>query len=241
MRRNLAIITTIVVILLLLVLLNAASYIPTSKPEDSEYKPNRSSFNARATGTLALYELLQDKGYKVVRWRDKLNALNSKRIDKPTTFILIGKPLIEPSREDMRDLLSWVFGGGTLVIIDRHPPLDLLPSPEHWKLSYDVKVEPSFNSQTTTENLTTGVTPIVPVQPTLLTVNVESILPSIYGARLQLIENKVPTKDDSDTLGDPKPIPPKLPQPQYHQQMNYSTQIWLHHLLFIFQMNMDPY
>jgi len=45
--------------------LNAASYVKVEQPPDSEQSPDRSTFNSGATGTRALYDLLQEAGYQV--------------------------------------------------------------------------------------------------------------------------------------------------------------------------------
>ena len=70
MRQRLVIIITLVVVLGVLVLLNAASYVKVEQTPDSEMSPDRSTLNAGATGTRALYDFLHESGYQVARWRE---------------------------------------------------------------------------------------------------------------------------------------------------------------------------
>jgi hypothetical protein len=186
MRRYLALITTIVIVLGLLLLLNAASHVAPDRPTDTEFNQNRSSLNTGTTGTYALYEFLQERGYKVIRWRQRIAALNSKQANRPNTFIIVGSPRVGISPEEMLSLLSWVSGGGRLVIIDRHPPLHQLSFPTGWNLTSSVQIEPTSNFDTSTEDLAANVSPSRPVQPTLLTTHIDSVLPSRYGARFKL-------------------------------------------------------
>ena len=68
MRGRLFIFLTIVVMLAVLVGLNAASYVRVEPEGDSEGAPDRSTLNAGATGTRALYEYLEETGHEVQRW-----------------------------------------------------------------------------------------------------------------------------------------------------------------------------
>ena len=70
MRQRLGIIVTIVLAIAVLVAINSAAYVTEEEKQDSELKPNRSTYNAGATGTRALYDFLNESGYKVMRWRE---------------------------------------------------------------------------------------------------------------------------------------------------------------------------
>ena len=70
MRRYLGIIVTIVIVLAVLVGLNALSFVKLEPPAENERKPLRSSYNAGPTGTRAFYQLLEESGYQVTRWRE---------------------------------------------------------------------------------------------------------------------------------------------------------------------------
>ena len=54
MRQRFAIIITAAVVVALLVALNAASYVSEDQLPDTEFDPDRSTYNAGSTGTRAL-------------------------------------------------------------------------------------------------------------------------------------------------------------------------------------------
>src|SRR5882762_3344899 len=119
MRQQLPIIVTIVIVLGLLILLNAINYVETGEASDSETLPNRSTYNSGATGTRALYDLLNEAGYKVTRWRESPRILLSQARAKVATFVVIGRTLVPFEDEEAKNLLLWVEHGGRLVLIDR--------------------------------------------------------------------------------------------------------------------------
>ena len=55
MRQRLTIILTFVVIIGLLVIINALSHVQQEPEHDSEFTPNRSTYNSGPTGTRALH------------------------------------------------------------------------------------------------------------------------------------------------------------------------------------------
>ena len=79
MRQRITIILTFVVIIGLLVILNSITYVNQEKAEDSEITPNRSTYHAGPTGTRALHDLLNESGYKVIRWRETPQKLLGER------------------------------------------------------------------------------------------------------------------------------------------------------------------
>src|SRR2546421_2930934 len=134
MRQRLAIIITLVVVVGLLILLNAASYVKLEPTNDSEMFPDRSTLNAGATGTRALYDFLHESGYQVARWRESTASLLSFNGPKPQTVVVIGRTLVPISESDSKELLQWVANGGRLVIIDRSPERELLPASGNWNV-----------------------------------------------------------------------------------------------------------
>src|SRR5437764_11066451 len=120
MRQRFGIILTIALVLGLLVVLNAASYVREERTEDSEYSPDRSTYNSGATGTRALYDYLSETGHKVMRWREVTAALLSGK-GRPQTFVIIGETHVPFDRKDAENLLKWVEAGGRLVVVDRRP------------------------------------------------------------------------------------------------------------------------
>jgi hypothetical protein len=181
MRQRLVIIITLVVVVGLLILLNAASYVKLEPTADSEMFPDRSTLNAGATGTRALYDFLHESGYQVARWRESTASLLSFNGPKPATVVVIGRTLVPFSDSDSKELLQWVAGGGRLVIIDRSPDGPLLPASGKWNVGVHLTSFPWTDADPANfEQMTTGVKPVPPSQPTLLVRNVKEILPSRF-------------------------------------------------------------
>src|ERR1051325_9775862 len=127
MRQRLTIILTFVVIIGLLVILNTFSYVKEEKKEDNEIAPNRSTYHSGPTGTRALHDLLNESGYKVIRWRETPQKLLSETGKLVNTFVIIGRTQLEFTGEDAKSLRQWVAKGGRLVVIDRKVDHQLLP------------------------------------------------------------------------------------------------------------------
>src|SRR6267154_6715327 len=93
MRQRLVIIITVAVVLGVLIALNALNYAQPKREPESELAPNRSTYNAGATGTRALYELLSESGYKAARWREPAARLEGEGGTRVGTFVMIGTML----------------------------------------------------------------------------------------------------------------------------------------------------
>lgn len=181
MRQRLVIIITLVVVVGALVLLNAASYVKVEPTADSEMSPDRSTLNAGATGTRALYDFLHESGYQVARWRESTASLLSFNGPKPATIVVIGRPLVPFSDSESKELLHWVENGGRLVIIDRNPVRSLLPASGDWVVGANASSFPWTDGDPTNfEQMTNGVKPVPPSQPTLASHDVTEILPSRF-------------------------------------------------------------
>ncbi len=202
MRQRLVIIITLVVVLGVLVLLNAASYVKVEQTPDSEMSPDRSTLNAGATGTRALYDFLHESGYQVARWRESAASLLSFNGPKPATIVVIGRTLVPFSESESQELLHWVENGGRLVIIDRSPDRSLLPSSGDWTIGAHMTTFPWPDVDATNfEQMTTGVKPVPPSQPTLLARDVAEILPSRFAGTITVATNR---KSDKNSNGKDK-------------------------------------
>lgn len=180
MRQRLGIVITIVVAIGVLLAINSAAYVTEEEQQDSEVAPNRSTYNSGPTGTRALHDLLTESGYKVTRWRETPDRLLSTSGEKVRTFVIVGRSRVPFAEEDAKNLLLWVERGGRLVVIDRRPEEFLLPRSGEWKVTtelidYPVAADPALPDQ-----MTAGVKPVIPAQPTLLTRDVESVMPSRF-------------------------------------------------------------
>ena len=194
MQGRLAIFLTIVVVLIVLVALNAAAYVRVEEEADTELSPNRSTANAGPTGTRALYDFLAQSDYKVVRWTDPVAALLNKSTLKPATFVVVGTLRTQYKEGEAQAVRHWVEEGGRLVIIDRQPDSNLLPSAGIWYVTPELVEYPSPSVRPEdVESMTAGIKAVAPAQPTLLTRDVEQIAPSRFAARLHIISTKAAT------------------------------------------------
>jgi hypothetical protein len=230
MRQRLVIIITVAVVLIVLVALNAASYVRIEKTSDLESKPDRSTYNAGATGTRALYDFLQESGREVMRWTETPDSLLNQQQMQFATFVIVGKTSVPFKKDEAEILLRWVAKGGRLVLVDRRPDNRLFPSPGHWSFSTQVTQYPSGDVQADNPDaMTEGVKPISTGQPTLLTRQVESVMPSRFAGLINFnirVENGTTTnqgvegpsaaRDETDldeTDDAPPPRPGITPSP----------------------------
>jgi hypothetical protein len=196
MRQRLALIITLIIVVIVLIALNAASYVRVEHVADSESSPDRSTFNSGATGTQAFYDFLHESGYSVARWREGASSLLSYNGPKPQTFVIIGELPEAYSNRETREVLEWVASGGRLVIIDRNPDRRLLEGLKNWSINTQnfnypwSELDPNDFGQ-----MTNGVKPLRPAQPTSLARNVDSVMPSRFMGFMTL------------TAGAPKPTP----------------------------------
>ena len=200
MRQRLAIILTFIVIIGLLIILNSVTYLKQEKVQDFELAPNRSTYHNGPTGLRALHDFLSESGYKIIRWRETPKKLLGDSGKLVTTFVVVGQTQIPFSADDGRYLHDWVAAGGRLVLIDRKLQ-DLPPESMGWKINSraldmpDLEVDPSKSNV-----MTRDVTALQPIQPTVLTSSVQSVLPSRFAARLTIVPPV-----ESDESGDEAP------------------------------------
>ena len=136
MRQKLFIFLTLIGLVVILIGLNAATYVQKQKWPDSEFMPNRSTYNPGTTGTQAFYSLLSETGRKVVRWQEPPDALRTARKNKPKVFVVIGSLKRQFTEVEAVDLYQWVSEGGRLVIIDREPGDELIRDTTNWKIHF---------------------------------------------------------------------------------------------------------
>lgn len=187
MRQRFGIIATIIVAIVVLIAINSLSYVSEEEKQDSEFAPNRSSYHSGPTGTRAFYDLLGESGFRVMRWRETPEKLLGASGAPVRTFIIIGDTQRLIENEEATSLLLWVNRGGRLVLIDRHPQIGLLPQSGEWQVRTEFIDYPDLSSDPANQQkMTEGIKPVSPVQPTLLTHNVDSVLPSRFFAAIRL-------------------------------------------------------
>ncbi len=231
MRQKVFIFIALIFLAALLVGLNAASYVEKQKTPDDESYPNRSTYNAGATGTRALFELLAETGRRPVRWQEPPSALplaaaaNNK--NNPSTFVVVGQTRRQFTDKEIEQLLHWVSLGGRLVIIDRRPPEDLIATTANWKISVaeskpapvDVDPTDSFGIDPSNQQQMTGKTVAAkPVQPSVFTAQTNAVQSSrlasnILFERYSDEEIKKKIKNNKGIFSAQPPPPALLPKP----------------------------
>ena len=231
MRQKFLIFAALIFLVIVLIGLNAASYVQKEKTPDSEIKPNRSTFNAGATGTRALYDLLAETGRRPVRWQEPPSALLDFEKDRPQTFVVIGETRREFDEKEIEQLLQWVSYGGKLVIIDRTPPTQLITTTANWSISADSKLKPEIFGidPTDQKQMTEKTVAAKPIQPSVFTKNVNAVQPSLFASSIsfQRFTDGLFSTKQSNTTDSPKiatrketnynknlpPPPPPKPKP----------------------------
>jgi hypothetical protein len=241
MRQRLGIIITIVLAIGVLVAINSLAYVSEENQPDSELNPNRSTYHAGATGTRALYDFLNESGYQVMRWRETPDRLLGVSGQKVRTFVLIGSPKISVDEEEAKNLLLWVARGGRLVIIDRRPDEWLLPPAGDWKITTEFLDFPGFDADpANSKQMTENVKPLRPVLPTLLTRDVDSVMPSRYLSAIKFLvvskggahgkpkPTSTPTPKetgDADDLDFDKLVSPEESRDQEHTALTHASDV----------------
>src|SRR5262249_6917615 len=121
MRRYFGITTTVIIVIVVIIAMSAAGNIELDRPDENEIAPNRSSYNSGPTGTRALYQLLEESGMPVARWRESYSSLKAEA--KDATLIIVGPFLLgqKISDEEAIALQNWTSSGGRVLIISRSP------------------------------------------------------------------------------------------------------------------------
>jgi hypothetical protein len=190
MRQRLLIILMFLLAVVILIAINSIAYVQEEDKQDSEMAPNRSSYNAGATGTRAFYELLNESGYKVTRWREPSDKLLGAGGEKVGTFVIVGRPAQAIAENEAKGLLLWVEHGGHLILIDRRPAEILLPRSGAWEITTEFIGYPNFNiDPADQQQMIQDVKPARPAQPTPLTRDVESVMPSRFYSEIKFFRS----------------------------------------------------
>jgi hypothetical protein len=195
MRQRLTIILTVLVIIGVLVIINTVTYVGERDKRDLEIMPNRSTYHAGPTGLRALYDFLSESGYKVMRWRESPEKLLGESGEKVHTFVVVGRTQVAFTAAEERALREWVAEGGALVLIDRGPNSELLPSTGDWTIrAVDASFPPLPVDPGNPKEMTEGSKGIQPIQPTILTQDLQTVLPSKFASRITIETRKKESK-----------------------------------------------
>lgn len=194
----------------LLIGLNAASYVQKDKTRDTEFAPNRSTFNNGATGTQALYSLLAETGRQVTRWQLPPDSLEAAK-NRPSVFVMIGPLKREVTENEKTTLLRWVSDGGTLVVIDREPEKDLLTTTSNWKIwsSDNPAVDMLSVNPADQKQMTTGADVAKFIQPSGYSRGINAVQPSRFASWIAF--ERFPEYKQSGRSA-PSPPPPAIRQ-----------------------------
>ena len=179
MRRYLGLIITIVIVLAVLVGLNLLGTVKLEPPQENEREPLRSSYNAGPTGTRAFYQLLEESGYQVTRWREQYEAL--RRQAPKATLIIIGpfQATSDLSAKEAETLKDWIAEGGRALIISR------MPQVEFGDPVISAKPTAAANPfETNPDHLVDEHSDVLIAQPTALTRNTRGLAISHLATRL---------------------------------------------------------
>ncbi len=205
MRRYFGIILTILIVLVILIALSAAGSIELDRPEESELQPIRSSYSAGPTGTRAFYQLLEESGRPVARWRDSYSQLNDKARD--ALLIAIGPFPSERSLpfDEAVALQKWISAGGSALIISRYPFAQFGDRVIHSEITAK---DPMWNDPP--ESIVDAKSDEYIQQPTDLTKNLSGLALSNFAARMSF---KQPVTEPSITEESKKAQAAETPQP----------------------------
>ncbi len=223
MKRYFGLIATIAVVLAVLIGLNAAGTITLDRPPETELRPIRSTYNPGPTGTRALYQLLEEAGYAVARWRESYKDLNLAGSNAKGASLIVVGPFLSDERleeEEATALQKWVAQGGKLLIVSRHPRTQFADEDIHAEVP-----PPPANKSVGKNNDREPATPVeeksdlLISQPTALTRDIRGFVISQYASRLSfhpLTTAAVKDKAEADEPGEdttpPKPTATPAPQ-----------------------------
>src|SRR6185369_735857 len=200
MRQRLTIILTFAVIIGLLALVSSIRYVKKEKQQDFEIAPNRSTYHSGPTGVRAFFDFLHESGYKVIRWRDQPQKLLTDAGKEIKTFVVVGQTRVRFTDSEREALTKWIAAGGCYVVIDRNP---LNEEKEKDKTSWDIIARqlefPAFDvNPANLQQMTGDVVALQPVQPTVFTHNIQSVLPSRFASRMTVVPPEEVEQGDDD-------------------------------------------
>jgi hypothetical protein len=179
MRRYFGVVITIIVVIFALIAMSMAGSVNFDRPIENEFSPNRSTYNPGPTGTRALYQLLEESGTPVARWRGRYSQLQTGAND--AILVIIGPFLAgqKISDEDSFWLQNWLSSGGQALIISRSP-LEQFPDPTIRAKSSD---KPLAGNATPEQYIDEESDQLI-AQPTELTREVRGLALSEFASRM---------------------------------------------------------
>ena len=213
MRRYFGITIAITIVIVVIIAMSAASRLEFDRPKENELSPNRSSYNSGPTGTRALYQLLEETGSPVARWRENYSALNNDA--KDSTLVIVGpfQSGLKLAKEEAGALHRWISNGGRALVISRYPLEQFGDSVIH-----SIAPEKLPDWQSPPEQYINEKSDQLITQPTELTRNVRGLALSDFATRMKFQlpvendetesgkKNESGEKPESDEIADPDTI-----------------------------------
>ena len=187
MSRSIGMTITITVVLLALAGLSALQEARVGRPAGSSNLPDHSSYHAGPTGSRAFYQLLEESGRPVARWRESWEELEKGA--GGAILVVIG-PLDasqSPSDDETIALARWIDNGGQLIVISANslvqlPGVQLTASPLNPGGSHSGSASPA-NAQRNSSPGSVGSERLF-TQPTRLTRAVNRLVLSPQAGRI---------------------------------------------------------
>lgn len=219
MKRHYGIIITGVIVLVVLIALSAAGTVTLDRPPEDEFMPLRSTYNTGPTGTRAFYQLLEESGYQVERWRENYRNLNLSGSNAKDAAFVVVAPFpygVDFDNDEATALQNWVTEGGKLLLISRTPQAVL----RNARVTTNTKNENSFDLKNAkpADLIATNNDALI-AQPTALTRNVRGLALSKLAGRLQFrapsenLATEEKTDADNEDENEKELIPPPPPPP----------------------------
>ena len=225
MRQKLGFIITVVIVVVILMVMNSLTFVTQEEKSDSELLPDRSTYHRGSTGTKALYDLLSEGGYSVMRWRETSDKLLSQ--DRVRTFVIVGNTKQMIDEDEARTILQWVKRGGRLVIVDRRPEVALIPRSGDWDITTQLLTFPAADVDPADATaMTQNVKPVAPSQVTDITRDIQQVLPSRFAATVRFAFEREEQNENSPAASqtpqtetvEPSASVPRSPAPVVHFQ-----------------------
>src|SRR5690606_31635889 len=106
----------------------------------------------------------------------------------PSTLVIVGYTRRPFAGHEIRSLLSWVNNGGRLVLIDRQLNEEIAKAIAVWQFTFKTNdLELTLGSDPSDQRqMTEGMPASRPVQPTVLTANVNAVQTSKFASHIEI-------------------------------------------------------
>jgi hypothetical protein len=211
MRRNVGVLLAALAVIITLIALGAAGSVELDRPTETESSPNRSSYNEGPTGVRVFFQLLEESGTPVSRWRENYESLSVK--EPQSTLIAVGPypGAYGVSETEYQALRAWIAKGGRLLVISRTPRFQFSDSVIHSEtigknLPWDAPADAS-------EDFVYDKSDELISQPTDLTLDLQGLAISRFASRMKFFADVSEITDGTDAPPPPAALPTPSAEP----------------------------